>query len=116
MNEQTERATYGWLGYENASCEYNGLRGTWLYTPHDMHHLVACPPLDMKTWHGEVEKKLAAAGVSVVTIMYTPTAGGIDGRPYTCSIDCAVAGGYGGVDVTAEAACYAALLDCIKGV
>lgn len=126
MNEQDKRTIYEWL--------YEELKGTgWKLMPttdgkgRPMDPIAQYEaarrtfaklllPLDMNTWHGPVAEKLKAEGVSVVTVQYTPNAGGVDGKPYACSIDCAAAGSYDGVGATADDACYSALLDYIKEV
>jgi len=64
MTEEQKRAIYEWL--------YDDLKGR------DMRlalcddragHLKPLPPLDMNTWHGPVEEKLAAEGIRVEVCM-----------------------------------------------
>ena len=113
MNEQEQRTIYEWL--------YEELKGkAWAI---EEHHCVGCgfpwrearyqepsqartlytrmtlPPLDMNAWHGTVAPKLLASDVSSIEL---------------CSFN--VAADFKGHGATIEEACYAALLDYIKGV
>ncbi len=113
MTEEQKRAIYEWL--------YDDLKGR------DMRlalcddragHLKPLPPLDMNTWHGPVEEKLAAEGIRVEVCMDS-----VDGRVLrsTRLVDENFEGenpfyAWDGSGSTAEEASYAALLQYIEAV
>jgi hypothetical protein len=111
LTDAQQRAIYFYLrlGYFRAE----RYRGQWRYFSAETHRWRVCPPLDMNTWHDDVEPKLLATDVSGIELCSFNVAADFKGHVQPCKVGL-MANGWAhfwqGHGATIEDACYAALL------